>query len=312
VTPLVSVVIPVYNCAAYIDATMQSILAQTLHDFELVVSDNASTDGTWEALQRYTVDSRVRLARMPSNVGSVENFKHVINLGTGEFIKLVCADDVLYPNNLEVLVRELTAHPSAVLAVSSRDVIDASGRIVLRNRGLAGLRGEISGTEAIRRSVLSGTNIYGEPPSALFRRAALVDAGGWDCRFPYLADLATYSAVLLQSNGNLVAVPQPLWAFRISASQQSVKTQIRTQAGQVINFFRELAADNPGLLDQRHLLVGSTRAHLNALARHVVYRQLGRRLRPGNAEGDSQRHVSNIPLNSLGVDEIPDRAGDDR
>ncbi|BCI88894.1 hypothetical protein NIIDMKKI_41000 [Mycobacterium kansasii] len=56
VTPSVSVVVPVYNGIATIDATMQSLLAQTFRDFELLVSDNMSTDGTWEALQRYAVD----------------------------------------------------------------------------------------------------------------------------------------------------------------------------------------------------------------------------------------------------------------
>jgi glycosyltransferase involved in cell wall biosynthesis len=285
VTPLVSVVVPVYNGGAFIDATMQSILAQTFRDFELVVSDNTSTDGTWEALQRYTIDPRVRLTRQASNVAAAVNFNDVTDLATGEFIKLVCADDVLYPDNLEVLLKELTAHPSAVLAVSSRDVVDATGRIVLRNRGLAGLRGEIAGTEAIRRSVLAGTNIFGEPPSALFRRVALVDAGGWhwDVRFPYLIDLTTYFAVLL--HGNLVAVPRPLWAFRISAAQESVRTQIHAQAGQTIGFYRELAAEHPGLLGRRHLLVGSTRATINALGRHAVYRWLGRRMRPADRRG---------------------------
>ncbi|ETZ98117.1 glycosyl transferase 2 family protein [Mycobacterium kansasii 824] len=174
------------------------------------------------------------------------NFKTVTDLATGEFIKAVCADDVLYPDNLEVQVEELAAHPSAVVAVSSRDVIDATGRIVLRNRGLAGLRGEIAGPDAIRRSVLAGTNIFGEPPSALFRRGAFVDAGGWDVRFPFLMDLATYCAVLLHSNGSLVAVPRPLWAFRISGAQASVGTQIQSQAGEVIGFFRALAAEHPG------------------------------------------------------------------
>lgn len=58
-TPRVSVVVPVYNGVAFIDATMRSILAQTFSDFELLVSDQTSTDGTWEALQRYAADSRV-------------------------------------------------------------------------------------------------------------------------------------------------------------------------------------------------------------------------------------------------------------
>lgn len=290
-TPLVSVVVPVYNGIATIDATMQSLLAQTFRDFELLVSDNMSNDGTWEALQRYTVDPRVRLIRHASNVGPTVNFKTVTDLATGEFIKAVCADDVLYPDNLEVQVKELTAHPSAVVAVSSRDVIDATGRIVLRNRGLAGLRGEIAGPDAIRRSVLAGTNIFGEPPSALFRRRAFVDAGGWDVRFPFLMDLATYCAVLLHSNGSLVAVPRPLWAFRISGAQASVGTQIRSQAGEVIGFFRALAAEHPGLLEHRYLAVGSARARMNALGRHVVYRWLGRRMRPAPPAADSQRDV---------------------
>jgi Glycosyl transferase family 2 len=295
VTPSVSVVVPVYNCVEFIGVTMQSILAQTFSDFELVVSDNCSTDGTWEALQQFTADPRVRLSRFASNVGGVANFEAVTDLASGEFVKLVCADDVLYPDNLEVLVAELIAHPSAVLAVSSRDVIDATGRIVLRNLGLAGLRGEITGTDAIRRSVLAGTNLYGEPPSALFRRAALIDAGGWDPRYPYLMDLVTYSAVLLHSGGNLVAVPRPLWAFRISASQESVRTKARTQAGQVIDFFHVLAAEHPGLLDRRHLLVGTARARMNAIARHIVYRLLFRRMRPGTAAATSQRDASEIP-----------------
>ncbi|WP_445160702.1 glycosyltransferase family 2 protein [Mycobacterium sp. Dal123C01] len=293
-TPLVSVVVPVYNGVSYIDATVQSILAQTFRDFELVVSDNASTDGTWGALQRYADDPRVRLTRLPSTIPGPENFNHVTGLAMGEFVKLVCADDVLYPDNLEVLVKELTAHPSAVLAVSSKDVIDAGGRIVLRNRGLAGLSGEVTGATAIRHSALAGTNIFGEPPSVLFRRAALIDAGGWDPRFPYLLDLMTYSAVLLQSNGTLVAVPQSLWAFRLNAAQESARTQIQTQASQVIDFFRAMAAENPGLLDRRHLLIGSMRARLNAFARHAVYRWLGRRMRSGTAGAGSQHDASTI------------------
>src|ERR1700756_203085 len=274
--PRVSVVVPAYNSVAFIDATMRSILPQSFSDFELVVSDHSSTVGTWEAMQQFAAEPRVRLSRLASGGGAPANFNAVTNTATGEFIKLVCGDDLLLPESLAEQVAALEAHPSAVMAASPRDVIDAEGTPVLRNRGLAGLRGEVNGAEAIRRTVLAGTNIFGEPASVLFRRAALVGAGGWDARFPYLIDQATYCAVLLQ--GSLVAVPRALASFRVSQSQWSVQL-VHAQAAQAIGFSREFAAAHPGLLGPQHLLVGDFRARVNAHGRRVVYRWLGRRMR---------------------------------
>jgi glycosyltransferase involved in cell wall biosynthesis len=286
VKPRVSVVVPAYNSVAFIDATMRSILGQTFSDFEVVVSDHSSTDGTWEVLQQFAADPRVRLSRLASGGGGAANFNAVTELATGEFIKLVCGDDLLSPHSLAEQVAALEAHPAAVMAASPRDVIDAAGTPVLRNRGLAGLRGEVNGAEAIRRTVLAGTNIFGEPASVLFRRAALVDAGGWDGRFPYMVDQATYCAVLLR--GSLVAVPRSLAAFRVSQSQWSVQL-VRAQAEQVIGFSREFAAAHPGLLGPRHLLVGKMKARANAVARRAVYRWLGRRMRGHMATHGDQR-----------------------
>jgi glycosyltransferase involved in cell wall biosynthesis len=297
VTPRVSVVIPAYNSVAFIDATMRSILAQTFSDFELLVSDHSSTDGTWEALQQFTVDPRVRLSRLACGGGGPANFNAVTNLATGEFLKLVCGDDLLYPDCLAEQVAALAAQPSAVMAASTRDVIDAAGVPVLRNRGLAGLCGEVSGTEAIRHTVLAGTNIFGEPASVLFKRAALVDAGGWDARLPYLIDQATYCAVLLR--GNLVAVPRSLAAFRVSESQWSVQL-VRAQANQAIGFSREFAAAHPGLLGRRDLLVSTMRARANAVARRAVYRWLGRRMRAHGGTGSDQGGAGIAPSGRRG------------
>jgi GT2 family glycosyltransferase len=122
--PRASVVVPAYNSVAFIDATMRSILAQTFNDFELVVSDHNSTDGTWEALQHYTADPRVRLSRLAPGGWAPANWNAVTDLATGEFVKLVCGDDVLYPESLAMQVAALTAHPSAVLAASARDIVD--------------------------------------------------------------------------------------------------------------------------------------------------------------------------------------------
>lgn len=268
--PLVSVVVPVYNGVAFIDTAIQSILAQTFTDFELLVSDNASTDGTWEALQRYTTDDRVRLTRLTSHCSAPQNFNAVTNCARGEFIKLVCADDVLYPESLAAQVAALVSHPSAVLATSTRDIIDFSGTPVFRNRGLNGLRGEVSGTEAIRWAMVTGGH-FGEPMAVLFRRQTLADVGGWDSRFPFEIDLATCCAVLL--HGNLIVVPGPLSAFRVSHFQWSAQLA-RVQVEQTLSFYRELANVHPGLIDRHHLLMGTARARVNALKRRAVYQWL--------------------------------------
>jgi hypothetical protein len=179
----------------------------------------------------------------------------------------VCTDDARYPDSLTVLAEELKAHPSAVMAVSSGDVIDATGRAAMRNRGLPGLRAAVTSTEAIRRTVLAGTNIFGEPPSALFRRTALVAAGGWHTvRFSWLLDPATYCEVLLR--GSLVAVPRPPWAFRISDSQESVQ-QMRSPSRSGHWLYEDFADRHPEMLDRHHVPIGNARAHLNAIARRI-------------------------------------------
>lgn len=274
-TPAVSVVVPTYNSVDFIDATMRSILTQTFTDFEVVVSDHSSTDGTWEALQHYTADPRVRLSRLAHGGGAPANWNAVTDLASGEFLKLVHGDDVLYPDCLALQVAALRAHPSAVLASSTRDIIDAKGAPVLRDRGMRRLRGEVSGTEAIRRAVLAGKH-FGEPVAVLFRRQVLEDVGGWDARFPFEIDMATCCAVLLR--GNLVAVPGPLAAWRVHSSQWSLDL-MHSHVEQTVGLYRELAATHPGLLGPRHLLVAAIQARINVLGRRAVYLWLDRRTR---------------------------------
>ena len=76
-TPRVSVVVPSFNNARFIEATMDSILAQTFADFELVVADHSSSDGTWALLQPYSADPRVRLLRTEAGGGAPRNWDRV-------------------------------------------------------------------------------------------------------------------------------------------------------------------------------------------------------------------------------------------
>ena len=276
-TARVSVVVPSYNNARFIEATMDSILAQTFKDFELIVADHSSADGTWERLQRYRTDPRVRLLHTEAGGGAPRNWERVTAAARGEMLKLVCGDDLIYPDCLRVQVEAMDANPSVVLVASQRDLIDARGAVLMSRRGLAGLTGRVSGRMAARHTVVTGSNIFGEPACVLLRRKTLSDAGGWDGRHPYVIDEATYVNVLL--HGDFLGIDTSLAAFRLSSSQWSVHLA-HEQSEQVVGFHHRLAHDASGLLSRGDLLVGDARARGMAYARRLAYLWVGRRMHP--------------------------------
>lgn len=273
-TPRVSVVIPAFDNARFIEQTVRSVLDQTYTDFELVVSDHSSTDGTWELLQPFGTDPRVRLTRVAAGGGAPANWTAVTAQARGEFVKLVCGDDLLYPTALAEQVAAFDEYPQAVLVSCLRDIVDAGGRPLIRGRGLPGLAGLVTGDRAIRRTVSAGTNVFGEPMCVLVRRSALVAAGGWDARSPYLIDQATFVRVLRR--GPMVALHRALAAFRLSDQQWSVGLA-RQQGAHARAFHRRLDREHPDLLTRRDRVAGDVLATAMGYARRVVY--AGLRLR---------------------------------
>lgn len=279
-TPRVSIVVPSYNNEQYIVETMRSVLAQTFEDFELVVADHSSTDRTWELLQEFTTDPRVRLLTTPTGGGAERNWNRVTDEARGELVKLVCGDDVLYPEALAIQVAAFDAADDGVAMVaSSRDIVDASGRPIVRDHGLGGLSGHVAGTAALRRGVVKGANIFGEPFCALIRRTALEKVGGWHGDPGFMIDQGTYCRVLL--DGDLVAAPGPIGAFRVSATQLSV-AMAREQAASAAAMHRQLAEMAPGTLSRIDVRRGDLRALLRSYQRRLVYRYLGWRMTPTN------------------------------
>lgn len=273
-SPRVSVVVPTYQNAAFVEETMRSVLAQTFAGFELVIADHSSTDGTWEMLQQFTSDHRVRLLRTPPGGGAPRNWNRVTEAAGGELLKLVCGDDLLHPTCLSEQVEALDAAPAAVMVACRRDIVDARGGTVVRARGLPRMRGLVPGREAVRLAVRAGTNLFGEPVCVTVRRAALVSAGGWDGSQPYLIDQATYANLL--RHGDLVAQPRVLAAFRVSAQQWSVAL-VREQARQAAGFHRSLLGPD-GVVSASDVRLGNARSLLMAHARRLAYLRLGSRM----------------------------------
>lgn len=277
-TARVSIVVPAYNNGAYIARTMDSILAQTYTDLEVVVADHASTDDTVAVLERYTNDPRVTLLTTEAGGGAERNWNRVTAAANGELIKLVCGDDLIHPELVAEQVAALDAAPSAVLSASRRDIVDADDRPLVKGRGLAGLTGLVDGRAAIRRTVRQGTNIFGEPGCVLMRREVLERVGGWDDRFPYLIDQTTYTRVLLE--GDLAAVDRTLAGFRVSDSQWSVRLA-RSQAEQAIGYHHWLRDEHPDVVSASDVRRGDLAARAMATARRAVYLVMARRMRAG-------------------------------
>lgn len=121
VFPKISILIPVFNRKDYIAECIQSALDQTFTDFEIVVVDNASNDGTWEICQKFSeADQRVRIFRNESNIGPVRNWMRCAQEAKGEFSKILFSDDSLEPNCLSEMVQKLNDPKVALVYCAAR------------------------------------------------------------------------------------------------------------------------------------------------------------------------------------------------
>jgi hypothetical protein len=126
--PRLSIGLPVYNGEPYFSQSMEALLSQDWGDFELLISDNASTDGTPDAAASFARrDRRVRFMRQPVNLGAAPNFNVVFHMASAPLFKWACADDTLAAGFLGRAVAELDAHPEAVICYGQISLIDGEG-----------------------------------------------------------------------------------------------------------------------------------------------------------------------------------------
>ncbi len=127
--PRVSIGLPVYNGENHLEKALKAILAQTFSDFELIISDNASTDRTQEICLAYAAkDRRIRYYRNERNTGGASNFNRVFELSSCEYFKWAAHDDIVAPDYLLKCVEVLDQDYSVILCHSKDKVIDESGK----------------------------------------------------------------------------------------------------------------------------------------------------------------------------------------
>jgi len=202
--PPITVVMPVYNCERYVAEAVESILAQTFRDFEVLIIDDGSTDGSRVILERYAErDRRIRLVSRP-NTGIVGALNEGLAMARGELIARMDADDIALPERFERQVAYLREHPEVVCLGSVVQNIDEAGRFLFEEH-------HAMDHEEIEEIALRGYCPLAHP-SMMMRREAVLAINGYD---PELALAEDTDLVLrLGERGKLVNLPQILQKYR--------------------------------------------------------------------------------------------------
>ncbi len=239
-SPLVSVLVPTFNGAAYLDDALASVRAQTYEHLEVVLCDDGSSDDTVEIGRTFAAaDRRAVVHTSERRLGPVGNFARCLERSSGPFVKFLMQDDLLEPDAVGRLLAPLLDDDRVVLSTSRRRLIDEHGEALpdqpqvrppfARDRVLGG---HALGDIALEENL----NLVGEPSSVLFRRATLdaaapaepddpFDLGGGGYR--YLADMALW--VRLLSRGGAAYLVDTLSSFRHHPDQDSrVRTNMVT------------------------------------------------------------------------------------
>ena len=208
--PLVSVCIPSYNNTEYILETINCILSQSYKNIELIVVDDNSSDGTYELVQSVK-DKRLKVYKNGTNLGMAGNWNRCLELCSGKYIKLMCADDLIHKRLIEKEVAIMEAHPEVNLVSTDTKFIDVHGE----GRGYYRRyfrHGVIDGIEASRFSVFT-RDYLGAPLANMIRRSAYDKLGGFDETFHYIVDYDFF--MKLYNYGKVYIVHKPVNYFRI-------------------------------------------------------------------------------------------------
>jgi glycosyltransferase involved in cell wall biosynthesis len=197
-----SVVMPIHNCVSYVEQSVRSILSQSFRDYELVIGDDGSNDGTTEVLDRLaTEDSRIRILRRERSSGLAKSAAWVISQSRAPLVAIAHGDDISHPHRLRRQLEVLDAAPDASLVGAMAVGIDGRG-IVVHPPNLWRL---------VRPSVFAPF----PHSSVVFRRANYDQVGGYREGADYWEDHDLYWR--LCATGRVLVIPEVLASYRYSS-----------------------------------------------------------------------------------------------
>ena len=268
--PQISICIPTYNGEKFIARTIQSVLDQTFSNFEIIVSDDGSTDKTLEIVRSFN-DSRIVRIDSLAKVGAEANWNNSVANARADLVKLVCQDDLLYRQCLqtEFEAMSLSANQDVAFCFSLRDFVTPKNRFIKGRRIANSDQKKLSKTQMLRKIVRSGGNPIGEPMAVTFRKSAFERAGKF--HGDYVIDLNMWVGLL--EIGSALFISSRLSAFRISKTSWTSSLK-KSQFGSVRSLAKKIRQENKGSVSSvdlvRGQLVGLIRAPVRQIASQII------------------------------------------
>lgn len=264
--PLVSICIPSYNSGEFVKQTLETILAQTYQNIEIIVVDDVSKDNTAEIVRSFN-SPKIKFSINEKNLGVVDNWNRSIELASGEYIKIMGADDLLVPTCIEEQLNVFLTNKENIALVSSyKHVINHKNKIIIYKKGLT--ESIIDGREAIKKSAIDGSNMIGEPVAGLFRKSDFIKAGKYRPCPIYMIDMDLWARIL--SLGKLYVIPKPLYSFRISPTSLS-SVMLSSQMAEFNQYVDTVIREGVIKLSWLEKFVSRSMVFVKGIARKVIF-----------------------------------------
>jgi glycosyltransferase involved in cell wall biosynthesis len=230
----VTVLIAVYNGGAYLHEAVQSVLAQTFEDFELLIVDDASSD---DAISELPNDPRIRVLRNERNLGQIPSLNRGLHEARGDLVARLDHDDVCLPRRLEAQVDLLDRRPEVALTATWVDIVHTQGRLWTH------VRPRIDSFADFVCHIVSG-HVYLVHPSLMFRRDVVVELGGFDESLNAAEDQDLYRRLVLARQEARV-VTETLLHYRRHEQQMTVAKSAAVWESDARSYNAFLAALSP-------------------------------------------------------------------
>jgi glycosyltransferase involved in cell wall biosynthesis len=214
IAPQVSICLPIYNGAKYLRQAIESALAQTYSDFELIICDDRSTDNSFDIARQYAKrDARIKLTKNVHRLGLFNNYNACLAKAQGQYIKLFAQDDLFEPQIIQKMVARLESYPNVALVSCAKKIIDDHGKEV---KTVSQFQSDqlLRGADVIVSHLVvlgySLANWVGEPSTTMFRASDL--GKKFDSKFYHYGDIDYWFRIL--EKGYLLYLAEPLCSFR--------------------------------------------------------------------------------------------------